>query len=1597
MGERRIVVRFLLSLFFFMALSCHKLMFDTLGGEIISSSNRVIENINGEFLGFTSSGAASLNVVCETPQASLYRLDHLGNRVHPALAQTSISANGKYSFATDNINLVTDGTGANLRDSLVVVVEGCSSGVYMRPVTGTSNQDISAGSSLLGYLMNTDEKAKFATALKNSSQNLDSIIGALSSAGTFAQAYTNLNSNATAQATFTQLFSVAPTVLTTAAPEVIVLDVPSTAQEHTPVSMTVNIAHWSSSYQPVYAWKVDNVALAQTAAVSWTANANQQGVHAVSLTVGENNGSGSIDLAKPVRSFSQNITVANNILPSAPAISIVTPIVSGSIPINVRNITVQISTGVSFTNCESFSTMALTEGSAAAPSAASFVLTCNQDTSQNLNFTVSSAGDGAKTLRLWAKDAAGVISTSSSNFNFNLDTQNPTVQITTVLPVNASSTSQSISFSGSDNGGTIDHYECRLDGASFSTCVSPIVLNGLSETGHNFYVRAIDTAGNISDVAQSGWAVDATAPTISITTPNANNTVIPSGDIGFVNFSGACSEDNRIVTLSSGAFVQSVLCSSGSWSANLNLTAMNEGLLSFQVTQSDGAGNSSSVTRTIIKDTLAPIINLTQPQATRGNGAYGNLSWTLTESNPVSGGTFAVELYNGTSWSALTTKAVSSGVNTNKAYSLTNYTTPALDITNAKLRLSLTDAAGNATVTESNNFIIETTIPTLSSVVLAENHSSIAMSLTSVQVSATASIAPLQSMRFAETNDFSGAIWQTYSADEVTYNLSKAGGVKTVYAQVRSSAGNVSAILSDSVVLESGSPPVLSILSPTVGGVYVSPQTMNIKWSCVAGSVQAPLAAVPITKIQYTTNDGLSYHDIIGNLTNNLTADTGEYNWAVPALTPDGQAITALTPLKVVVFCSSETGVVISSSSDVQNSVWKTLVGEPGNLATGVHIEAADLGSSFPKFYSDSSNTIYYTKGHGINRVDPISGLVSSWLGDLYVDLCNVAQAKFVAPLILDINSNDEMTIYSRYCSSMAKVRISDKSVIWSKILPAIDLVSENGKDAQTDNYSFTRTGYFVYYSDRAIYLYDTNNSSVDPVRVFGTPGLCGTLGASETAAADSPMPCKTTDQYQILARPDLNKIWIRYNAATIELYQSGAFGQYRIGVQNRTDSGWGTNFTRCMSVQEMPTMGYCARFESAGNTIAAIDFTSETWSSNYTITAQYKSMGGSPLHLGASRNSIYIFSAASNELLEVKHQDGVFSQQKIAGAPFFNYGNGTDPTRVAFTAVTGMNYEPISQNLYLRATRSLRILHVDTAASGGARIDNIATAYNGSLGNSGAYGDLVVNVASGAVVYSRAAGAPENIWSSYSLSSINTASETITGGSEFYIATGTASAYPTLGASFPVTGSSTYNLRSNKKIATFLSNNKLYFIGSSDVTDTSDLWIFESYGASIRSIAGANGPVGYNASHSNGPALGAQFSSIYGMQSDNNGDLLIFDGNRLRKVTIQTESGAPKIYDLEDFSSYSNFPSGIKWTHAVHDNATGWSYFAVTADASISRVAQVWAARSGDGFVQISTTGLILPSENLTARSIDLEITPMGLLLLDTSKKRILATPLKN
>ncbi|MGC8928466.1 MAG: hypothetical protein ACP5QK_11145 [Myxococcota bacterium] len=188
--------------------------------------------------------------------------------------------------------------------------------------------------------------------------------------------------------------------------------------------------------------------------------------------------------------------------------------------------------------------------------------------------------EGIRYFSVRARDKAGNIDPTPAQYSFTVDLTEPETYIVNKPTNPTNKTTATFSFYSNESDTS---FECKLDGGSFTPCVSPATYNSLSDGNHTFYVRAIDLSGNIdSTPADYEWKIDTVPPdTTILTNPPA---ITNSKNAGFT-FN--CSDDTIPCTfecsLDGAAFS---LCTSP-----IQYTNLADGNHTFRVRAIDGAQN----------------------------------------------------------------------------------------------------------------------------------------------------------------------------------------------------------------------------------------------------------------------------------------------------------------------------------------------------------------------------------------------------------------------------------------------------------------------------------------------------------------------------------------------------------------------------------------------------------------------------------------------------------------------------------------------------------------------------------------------------------------------------------------------------------------------------------------------------------------------------------------------------------------------------------------------------------------------------------------------------------------------------------------------
>ena len=247
----------------------------------------------------------------------------------------------------------------------------------------------------------------------------------------------------------------------------------------------------------------------------------------------------------------------------------------------------------------------------------------------------------------------------------------------TGAPTNpTTATSASFSFTSDRAGST---FRCKLDGAAFSTCVSPATYSSLAAGSHAFQVQATDLAGTTEAVpATYTWVVSA-LPETTITARPSSTSGSASAQFSFTSTDAAATFECK---LDGSAFV---LCSTPKAYSGLSV-----GAHTFQV-RSTGAGGTDATpdSYTWTVDTTAPTVTVSSGPANPTTATTALLGFFASELS-----TFECSLDTGafvSCTSPASYSSVSAGAHT--------------------FRVRATDVAGNVSAPASYNWTVTATTP----------------------------------------------------------------------------------------------------------------------------------------------------------------------------------------------------------------------------------------------------------------------------------------------------------------------------------------------------------------------------------------------------------------------------------------------------------------------------------------------------------------------------------------------------------------------------------------------------------------------------------------------------------------------------------------------------------------------------------------------------------------------------------------------------------------------------------------------------------------------------------------------------------------------
>lgn len=121
------------------------------------------------------------------------------------------------------------------------------------------------------------------------------------------------------------------------------------------------------------------------------------------------------------------------------------------------------------------------------------------------SFTVAAALDGTYSYSVTQSNING--SSAAASLSWTRDTAAPTTTISSTPAARNLVIAASFAFSSADSTAI---QQCSLDGGAWTTCVSPVTYSGISNASHTFFVRSVDSAGNIENAPPSyTWTQEA--------------------------------------------------------------------------------------------------------------------------------------------------------------------------------------------------------------------------------------------------------------------------------------------------------------------------------------------------------------------------------------------------------------------------------------------------------------------------------------------------------------------------------------------------------------------------------------------------------------------------------------------------------------------------------------------------------------------------------------------------------------------------------------------------------------------------------------------------------------------------------------------------------------------------------------------------------------------------------------------------------------------------------------------------------------------------------------------------------------------------------
>lgn len=247
-------------------------------------------------------------------------------------------------------------------------------------------------------------------------------------------------------------------------------------------------------------------------------------------------------------------------------------------------------------------------------------------TSLYYNFT--GVADGAHTVAVNATDLAG--NSKAVSVDFTVNTVTPVVTISAPTAGSyATSSSLQVTWAVSNTGAGLASIQVRLDSGPWQTLAptaTSYTFTAVTDGAHTAYVQALGLNGAVA-TASVAVTVDATAPTVSITSPVTNLwTKNTSVTVSF-GATDATSGILRVMLSVDGGTPVNVTGTS-----SYSLSGLSDGSHTVTISATDHAGNTATTSVAVKVDTTPPAVTITAPSAGASLSSPDvTLTWTATD------------------------------------------------------------------------------------------------------------------------------------------------------------------------------------------------------------------------------------------------------------------------------------------------------------------------------------------------------------------------------------------------------------------------------------------------------------------------------------------------------------------------------------------------------------------------------------------------------------------------------------------------------------------------------------------------------------------------------------------------------------------------------------------------------------------------------------------------------------------------------------------------------------------------------------------------------------------------------------------------------